>query len=92
VAALDHLMAGGTSAAFNVGTGAGQTVMEVLRAVEEITGKPVAYKIAPRREGDPMELVADSKKLRETLCWEPRRSGIQEIVSDAWAYYQSKFN
>jgi UDP-glucose 4-epimerase len=92
VAALDHLMTGGKSAAYNVGTGTGQTVMEVLRAVEEVTGKPVPYKIAPRREGDPMELVADSKNLRKTLGWQPQRSGIQEIVRDAWAYYQSKFN
>jgi UDP-glucose 4-epimerase len=85
-------MTGGGSAAYNVGTGTGQTVMEVLRAVEEVTGKPVPYKIAPRREGDPTELVADSKKLRNTLGWQPQRSGIQEIVRDAWAYYQSKFN
>jgi UDP-glucose 4-epimerase len=39
-----------------------------------------------------MELVADSKNLRKTLGWQPQRSGIQEIVRDAWAYYQSKFN
>ena len=91
VAALDHLLAGGASAAFNVGTGAGLTVMEVLRAVEKITGKNVPHKIAPRREGDPTELVADSTKLRKTLGWEPRHSGIEEIVRDAWAYYQLKF-
>jgi len=91
VAALDHLLAGGGSAAFNVGTGTGQTVMEVLRAVEQATGKSVPHKIAPRREGDPTELVADSTKLRQTLGWEPRHSGIHEIVRDAWAYYQLKF-
>ncbi|HSR06420.1 MAG TPA: UDP-glucose 4-epimerase GalE [Bryobacteraceae bacterium] len=91
VAALDHLLAGGGSAAFNVGTGAGLTVMEVLRAVEKVTGKSVPHKIAPRREGDPTELVADSTKLRKTLGWEPRHSGIEEIVRDAWAYYQLKF-
>jgi UDP-glucose 4-epimerase len=92
VAALDHLMAGGGSGAFNIGTGKGQTVMEVLRAVEEVTGKCVPYTIAPRREGDPTELVADSTKLRKTLAWQPQRSGIQEIVRDAWAYYQLKFS
>jgi UDP-glucose 4-epimerase len=91
VAALDHLLAGGASAAFNVGTGAGLTVLEVLRAVERVTGKSVPHKIAPRREGDPTELVADSSKLRKTLGWEPRHSGIEEIVRDAWAYYQLKF-
>ena len=91
LAALDHLLAGGASAAFNVGTGAGLTVLEVLRAVEKVTGKSVPHKIAPRREGDPTELVADSTKLRKTLGWEPRHSGIEEIVRDAWAYYQLKF-
>jgi UDP-glucose 4-epimerase len=91
IAALDHLMVGGGSAAFNVGTGAGQTVMEVLRAVEEVTGKKVPYKIAPRREGDPTELVADATKLQQTLGWRPLRSDIREIIRDAWAYYQLKF-
>jgi UDP-glucose 4-epimerase len=62
--------------------------MEVLRAVEEVTGQRVPYKIAPRREGDPTELVADSTRLRNTLGWEPRHSEIHEIVRDAWAYFQ----
>jgi UDP-glucose 4-epimerase len=91
VAALDHLIAGGGSDAFNAGTGHGYTVMEVLRAVEEITGKRVPYKIAPRREGDATELVADSSKLRGVMGWAPQRSDLHEIVRDAWAYYQLKF-
>ena len=90
VVALEHLMGGGGSGAFNVGTGKGLTVMEVLRAVEEVTGKRVPYRIAGRREGDPTELVADSSKLRKTLGWEPRRSKIHEITRDAWAYHTSK--
>jgi UDP-glucose-4-epimerase GalE len=92
VAALEHLMAGGGSGAFNVGTGKGHTVLEVLHAVEEVTGKRVPYRVTGRREGDPTELVADSSKLRQTLRWEPRRSGIHEIIRDAWAYYALKFN
>jgi UDP-glucose 4-epimerase len=88
LAALDYLMAAGASDAFNVGTGQGHTVMEVLRVVEEVTGKPVPYTIASRREGDPAELVADSAKLRRALGWQPSRSGLRDIVRDAWAYYQ----
>ncbi|MEO8052719.1 MAG: UDP-glucose 4-epimerase GalE [Acidobacteriota bacterium] len=88
LAALDHLMGGGASGAFNVGTGKGLTVMEVLQAVEQVTGKRVPHKIAPRRDGDPTELVADSTRLRNTLGWEPRHSEIHEIVRDAWAYFQ----
>lgn len=87
VAALDHLMNDGVSHAFNVGTGSGFTVMEVLRAVEQVTGKKVPYRIAPRRDGDAAELVADATRLRETLQWTPKRSGLLDIVKDAWEYH-----
>ncbi len=86
LAALDHLMSGGASDQFNVGTGAGHTVMEVLRAVEAITGKTVPFNIAHRREGDPAELVADSSKLRRALGWTPLRSDLHQIVKDAWSF------
>ena len=91
ITALDHLMGGGGSNAFNAGTGQGNTVMEVLRVVEEVTQERVPYTIAPRREGDPASLVADAAKLRRVLGWEPKRSGLRDIVRDAWAYYQLKF-
>jgi UDP-glucose 4-epimerase len=87
VAALDHLLKGGGSDAFNAGTGKGHTVMEVLRAVEEVAGAVVPYTLAPRRDGDAAELVADSGKLRRVLGWEPKRSGLREIVQDAWAFF-----
>ncbi len=84
--ALNHLMDGGGSDAFNVGTGSGLTVMEVLRAVEEVTGKKVPYIVGPRRDGDPPVLVADSAKLQGKLGWAPKRSEILDIVRDAWAF------
>ncbi|HUA83858.1 MAG TPA: UDP-glucose 4-epimerase GalE [Bryobacteraceae bacterium] len=86
-AALDHLLRGGASDAFNVGTGRGHTVREVLRAVEQATGRKVPYAIAPRRAGDPAELVADSAKLRAALGWKPLRSDLRQIVGDAWAFF-----
>ena len=89
VAALGYLMNGGGSDAFNVGTGRGHTVMEVMRAVEEVAGQKVPYVIAPRREGDTAELVADSAKLRRTLGWRPLRSELGQIVKDAWEFFQS---
>jgi UDP-glucose 4-epimerase len=61
--------------------------MEVLRAVEEVTGKSVPYQIAPRRDGDPASLVADSTKLRNALGWEPRRSSLQQIIKDSWEFH-----
>jgi UDP-glucose 4-epimerase len=90
ISALNHLMAGGHSDSFNVGTGSGLTVMEVLRAVEEVTGQKVPYVAGARREGDPPSLVANSDKLRKFLGWEPRRSDIRTIVADAWAFEQTR--
>ncbi len=87
VAALHHLLNGGGSDAFNAGTGRGNTVMEVLQAVEDVTGLTVPYTMAPRREGDAAELVADATKLRRTLGWEPRRSALRDIVQDAWNFF-----
>ena len=86
VAALEHLMAGGGSDAFNVGTGAGHSVMEVLRAVEEETARKVPFTSAPRREGDSPILVADSRKLQRRLGWRPQRSELRQIVQDAWRF------
>jgi UDP-glucose 4-epimerase len=87
LAALDHLIAGGASAQFNVGTGTGNTVLEVLRAVEEISGRTVPFKIAPRREGDSPSLVANATKLQNALGWKPARSELKQIVRDAWDFF-----
>jgi UDP-glucose 4-epimerase len=87
LAALDHLLAGGASSQFNVGTGRGNTVLEVIRAVEEITGRKVPYKIAPRRDGDSPSLVANSQKLQSQLAWRPVRSDLKHIVTDAWTFF-----
>jgi UDP-glucose-4-epimerase GalE len=89
LAALEHLLAGGRSQIFNVGTGLGQTVLEVLRVVEDVTRRRVPYTISARREGDPAVLVADSGKLRETLLWKPQRSDLRQIVSDAWEFFRA---
>jgi UDP-glucose-4-epimerase GalE len=86
ILAVEHLLAGGASDQFNVGTGSGHTVMEVVRAVEEVTGQKVPYVIGPRREGDPPELVAASDKLRQKLGWEPQYADLRKIVADAWNF------
>ena len=84
--AIEHLLNGGASDVFNVGTGTGKSVKEVLAAVERVTGKKVPYTMGPRREGDPASLVADSSKLQETLGWKPTRADLDRIVSDAWNF------
>ena len=90
IAALDHLLAGGASSQFNVGTGTGNTVLEVLRAVEEVSGRQVPYKLAPRRDGDSPSLVANSQKLQSALGWKPVRSDLKQIVQDAWNFFIQK--
>jgi UDP-glucose-4-epimerase GalE len=86
ILALEWLMGGGASDVFNVGTGSGYSVREVVRAVEEVTGRKVPHAIGPRREGDPPELVADASKLRRKLNWTARHSALREIVSTAWNF------
>jgi UDP-glucose 4-epimerase len=87
--ALEHLLKGGASDVFNVGTGAGQSVKQVLNAVERVTGQKVPFEMGPRREGDPASLVADSTKLQTKLGWKPKRADLDRIVADAWQFAQS---
>jgi UDP-glucose-4-epimerase GalE len=90
VLALEKLLSGGASDAFNVGTGAGHSVLEVLRAVEEVTGRTVPYEIAPRRAGDPPALVANSDKLKRALGWKPRFPELTDIVDTAWQFEKNR--
>jgi len=86
ILAVEALGSGAPSDRFNVGTGTGHSVREVLAAVEEVTGTKVPHKIGPRREGDPPGLVANSDKLRRVLGWQPRFADLREIVASAWKY------
>jgi UDP-glucose 4-epimerase len=88
ILAVDYLLGGGASEKFNVGTGAGHTVLETIRTVEDVTGRKVPYVFGPRREGDPPSLVASSQKLRERLGWEPRYADLRTIVEHAWKFAQ----
>jgi UDP-glucose 4-epimerase len=86
ILSVDALIAGAPSNKFNVGTGSGFSVREVLQAVERVTGKKVPYKVGPRREGDPPALVADSTKLKNTLGWSPKYAELETIVQHAWDF------
>jgi UDP-glucose-4-epimerase GalE len=86
VLALEYLLAGGASAAYNAGTGRGHSVLEVVRAVEEVTGRPVPRVVGPRRPGDAPVLVADPGRLRSALGWQPRYTELREIVATAWEF------
>lgn len=87
LAALRHLLAGGASQAFNLGTGRGASVREVIRAVEAVTGRRVPIVEAPRRAGDPPALVADPRRAEEILSWRAR-ADLAEMVKDAWNWHR----
>jgi UDP-glucose-4-epimerase GalE len=87
VRALARLAQGGASAAYNLGTERPSSVLEVLGAVERVTGRPVPRREGPRRPGDPAVLFASARKAREELGWVPARPGIDEIVGDAWRWH-----
>jgi UDP-arabinose 4-epimerase len=83
VRALARLAAGSESMELNLGTGSGHSVREVIAAVERVVGRPVPCREAPRRPGDPPELVADAALARERLGWHPRHSDLDTIVRTA---------
>jgi UDP-glucose 4-epimerase len=87
---LEKLLAGGGSDAFNVGTGTGHSVLEVLCAVEKITGRKVPYEIGPRRAGDAALLVANSGKLQQALGWKPKFPELLDIVQTAWQFEKKR--
>lgn len=90
ILAVDYLLAGGRSAIFNCGTGQGHSVLEVIAAAEQVTGRRVPYVMGPRRAGDPPILVANSEKLQRTLGWKPRYTDLRAIVETAYEFERQR--
>jgi UDP-arabinose 4-epimerase len=88
VRALERLAERDGADAFNLGTGAGASVRQVLEAVERVAGKAVPHTIGPRRAGDPAELVSDPSKAMRELGWVPEMSQLDTIVTTAWAWHR----
>ena len=87
VAALRALRDGGAeNGAFNLGTGRGWSVRELIDIVRDITKRPLPVQIGPRRPGDPPCLVSDTTRARERLGWRPRFADIATQVAHAWAW------
>ena len=90
VRALEYLVAGGESAALNLGTGQGHSVREVVAGVGKLCNGRVPAHDAPRRSGDPAVLVADPSKARQLLGWRPQHSDLDAIIQSAWKWHSSK--
>jgi UDP-glucose 4-epimerase len=88
-AALDHLLAGGASTVLNCGYGRGFSVRQVIAAVERVSGRPIPTRPAPRRPGDPSEVVADASRIRSVLRWRPRYDDLDLIVAHTLAWRRS---
>ena len=86
--ALNTLLNGADSQAYNLGNGNGFSVKEVIDTTGEVTGRPVNVVDAARRPGDSAQLVADSRLAREKLGWQPRYADLGTIVKHAWAWEQ----
>jgi UDP-glucose 4-epimerase len=79
----------GVARVYNIGSGDGTTVLEVLRTCEEVVGRPIPHELVDRRPGDPAVLVASPQRLADELGWSPRYSEIRTIVETAWRWHQS---
>ncbi len=90
IAAFAKLDVPGTALFYNLGTGTPTSVLEVIQAVEKISGLKVPVGFGARREGDPPALFADSSKAQRELGWKPKFMSIEPIVATAWRWHQAR--
>jgi len=88
IKALEYLTATQQSQIFNLGTGKGSSVQEVVDASKRASGIDIPVEYAARRPGDPVAIYADNTKARELLGWEPRY-GLEEIIQSAWRWHST---
>ena len=89
--ALEYLAGGGSRDVFNLGSGDGYSVKEIIETARRVTGREIKATVEPRRAGDPSVLIASNKKAAEVLGWKPVR-GLEQIISDAWAWHSGHPN
>lgn len=90
ILALDYLKGGGENAVFNLGSGDGFSVFEILHAAQELLGVKARLNIAGRRAGDPAVLVASSRSAREVLNWNPGKTDVETILKTAHAWHKAQ--
>ena len=89
--ALEHLEKTGGSGIFNLGSGDGCSVRQIIDTARKVTGKAIPAVVEPRRAGDPSVLIASNQKAAQVLGWRPKR-GLEEIIADAWTWHSSHPN
>lgn len=90
ILAVKYLRNGGKSDIFNLGSGSGYSVKEVIETARKVTSHPIPAKVEKRREGDPAKLVASSEKAEKILYWKPEITSMEKIISSAWKYKITK--
>ena len=84
---LEYLRSDNPSTAINLGNGQGYSVLEVIEAARQVTGRQIAVEIQGRRPGDPSHLVADSARARKVLGWQPQQPDLTAIIGSAWDWH-----
>ncbi|MBU5436309.1 UDP-glucose 4-epimerase GalE [Pseudoflavonifractor sp. MSJ-37] len=89
ILALDYLIRGGQNDVFNLGNGVGFSVREVIDCARNVTGHSIPEEMAPRRAGDPAQLIASSRKAMDVLGWKPEQNSLEAIIASAWNWHKS---
>ena len=89
ICALNYLRGGGASDFFNLGTGHGFSVKEIIDAAEKVTDLKIKKELGARRPGDPARLIASGEKARKILKWTPRFDDVEKIIATAWNWHKS---
>ena len=89
VKAMRYLIDGNDNRIFNLGSGTGSSVFEVIKVAQEITGCEIPYLIGRRRQGDPAVLVASAKEANRVLGWHAERSDLENVLKDAWRWHSA---
>lgn len=89
IKALDRLKAGGDTTVYNLGSGTGFSVKEIIEMAREVTGVDIKAVMGERREGDPAFLIASSDKIRKELGWKPKYDNVRDIIASAWAWHSA---
>ena len=92
ILSMEYLRDGGESNYFNLGTGNGFTVKEIVDATKSVTGVDFPVVIGERRAGDPGTLIASSEKAQTVLGWKPTHSEVSQVIGDAWQWHKNHPN